>query len=184
MIVRSRELEQNTVSAEERAVLDRRAERLRGRPSEETAEATAWVGEFSIGDERYAMPMEALKAAVPLRFVTPVPLAPPHVLGILRFQDQIILAISLASLLGNRAWRRDPTVLLVVEARKGKLVALDCEQVPRTTAVPIRLLQQASMHRTGILTDLPTPDGSVVSLIDLARLIEPVEAAAHDRHGP
>jgi hypothetical protein len=40
------------------------------------------------------------------------------------------------------------------------------------------------MHRTGILTDLPTPDGSVVSLIDLARLIEPVEAAAHDRHGP
>jgi purine-binding chemotaxis protein CheW len=184
MSFRTRELEQNALSPEERAVLDRRAERLQAKPSEEGTEATAWVGEFSIGDERYAIPMEALKAAVPLRFVTPVPLAPPHVLGILRFQDQIILAISLASLLGNRAWRRDPTVLLVVEARKGKLVAFDCEQVPRTTAVPIRLLQQAAMHRTGVMSDLPTPDGNVVSLIDLGRLIEPVEAATRDRHGP
>ena len=75
-----------------------------------------------------ALPLESLRAAVPLRMVTPVPLSPPHVIGILRFQGQILTAMSLSSLLGGRGWREDPAVLLVVDpGMGGRLLALDCQ---------------------------------------------------------
>src|SRR5262249_57706996 len=104
----------------------------------EEGEATFWVAEFPVGDERYAVPLQRLRGSVPLRLVTPVPLSPPHVVGILRFQGQVIAALSLAALLGGRGWRQDPAVLLVVEGPSGDLLALDCEQVPQPLAAPPR----------------------------------------------
>jgi purine-binding chemotaxis protein CheW len=99
------------------------------------------------------------------------------VIGILRFQDQIILALSLASLLGNRACRRDPTMLLVVDTGRGQIVALDCEQVPRATSMPARILEQARQRQTDALGEIHTPDGQVLSLIDLPRLLSSMEGA-------
>ena len=180
MKLRSRQSEESSCSPAERASLELRAERLRQKTAasaEAEAEAVYWVGEFPMGDERYAIPIGQLKAVIPLKSVTSVPLGPRHVIGILRFQDQIILAMSLASLLGNRACRRDPTVLLVVDAGRGELVALDCEQVPRATAMPVRLLQQVRERQSGALGEIHTPDGQVVSLIDLGRLLGSVEGA-------
>jgi len=177
MKLRSRQSEESSCSPAERASLERRAERLRGKAAAAEAEVVYWVGEFPMGDERYAIPIEQLKAVIPLKNVTSVPLGPRHVIGILRFQDQIILAMSLASLLGNRACRRDPTVLLVVDAGRGNLVAIDCEQVPRATAMSAHLLEQAHERQTGALGEIHMPDGQVVSLIDLGRLLSSVEGA-------
>ena len=77
------------------------------------------------------MPLESLRAALPLRLVTPVPLSQPHVIGVLRYQGQVLAALSLASLLGGHGWRQDPAVLLVVDRGDGELCALDCEAIPR-----------------------------------------------------
>src|SRR5437899_13058825 len=105
MKLRARELDGFTPEVEE--LLVQRAERVRRKPAETDEENVLWVAEFPVGEETYALPLETLRAAVPLKMVTAVPLSPSHVIGILRFQGQIVTALSLASLLVGRGWRVD-----------------------------------------------------------------------------
>ena len=66
------------VTQEDRELLERRAARLREKPREAEEESVLWAAEFPVGEDSYALPLESLRAAVPLRMVTPVPL--PHAL--------------------------------------------------------------------------------------------------------
>jgi purine-binding chemotaxis protein CheW len=154
-------------------LLERRAARLREKPAAESDEAVLWAAEFPIGDESYALPLDALRAAVPLRMVTPVPLSPPHVIGILRFQGQILAAMSLASLLGGRGWREDPAVLLVVDPAMGsRLFALDCERIPKPISLPVSAVEAARAQATGAVCAVSLPGLQQVNLIDLRRLLD------------
>jgi chemotaxis signal transduction protein len=159
-------------SPEVQELLERRAERARARPHVED-EALTWLAEFPIGEEQYAIPLEALRAAVPLKMVTPVPLSPPHVIGILRFQGQILTALSLSSLLGGRGWREDPAVLLVVDPGVGgRLLALDCERIPKPVPLPHALVEEARARSTGAVAEVTLPGLHQVNLLDLRRLMD------------
>jgi chemotaxis signal transduction protein len=153
-------------------LLLKRAERVRRKPAEAEDDNLLWVAEFPVGEETYALPIAALRAAVPLRMVTPVPLSPPHVIGILRFQGQIVTALSLASLLGGRGWREDPAVLLVVDPGFARLVAVDCERIPKATGLPHAQVEEARARSTGALCEITLPGARQVNLIDLARLMD------------
>lgn len=157
-------------SPEVQSLLDRRSERARARVrSDETQ--FIWMAEFAIGEEQYAVPLSTLRGAVPLRLVTPVPLSPPHVIGILRFQGQILTALSLSSLLGGRGWREDPAVLLVVDPGVGRLLALDCEQIPKPVAVPAALVEEGRARDTGPVTEIMLPGMRQLNLLDLQKLM-------------
>src|SRR3954468_7268056 len=150
MKVQARE-KTNGFAPELEQLLARRAERIRRKPVDGGDENLLWVAEFPVGEETYAVALDTLRAAVPLRMVTPVPLSPPHVIGILRFQGQIVTALSLASLLGGRGWREDPAVLLVVDPGFGRLVALDCERIPKPSGLPHALVEEArAIDGTGL----------------------------------
>lgn len=156
----------------ERDLLERRAQRVRERPRIADEESVLWVAEFPVGEESYAIPLAMLRAAVPLRMVTPVPLSPPHVIGILRFQGQILSALSLSSILGGRGWREDPTVLLVVDPGFGRLVALDCERIPKPGGYPHALVEEARARSEGAVIELTLPGLRQVHLLDLRRLMD------------
>jgi chemotaxis signal transduction protein len=98
-----------------------------------------------------------------------VPLARPHIVGILRFQGQIVTALSMAALLGIKGWRQDPSVLLVVDPGWGRLVAIDCEDVPRPVSISSAALEES---RTGKAITEIVHDGHVVHVIELARLLD------------
>jgi chemotaxis signal transduction protein len=164
-----------------RELLARRAERLKQREDRGEEEATLWVAEFPLGEERFALPLEALRAALPLRMVTPVPLSAAGVVGVLRFQGQVIAALSLASLLGARGWRHDPAVLLVLERGGGELVALDCEQIPRPVALPVRDVEAARGRQSGVVLEVAAGEGRLVQLIDLERLLAQEKEARRGR---
>jgi chemotaxis signal transduction protein len=170
MKLRARELD--GVSAEVEALLQQRAERVRHKPAESDDESLLWVAEFPVGEETYALPLETLRAAVPLKMVTAVPLSPPHVIGILRFQGQIVTALSLASLLGGRGWREDPAVLLVVDPGLGRLVALDCERIPKPSGLPHAQVEEARARSTGPVCEITLAGTRQVSLLDLLRLMD------------
>jgi len=157
---------------EQTALLERRAARVRRKPAEAGDQSVFWAAEFPVGEERYAIPLDRLRAAVPLRMVTPVPLAPPQVIGILRFQGQVLAALSLASLLGGRGWKEDPAVLLVVDPGFGRLVALDCEHIPKPLALPGALVEQARARSTGLTAEIALPGFGQVHLLDLAQLMD------------
>src|SRR5438270_13876869 len=160
------------LTQEERDLLERRAARLREKPRATEEESVLWAAEFPVGEDSYALPLESLRAAVPLKMVTSVPLSPPHVIGILRFQGQIITALSLASLLGGRGWREDPAVLLVVDPGFGKLVALDCERIPKPVGLPHKLVEEARARSTGAISEITLPGMRQVNLLDLLRLMD------------
>ena len=153
-------------------LLARRAQRIREKPAEAEDENLLWVAEFPVGEETYALPLDTLRAAVPLKMVTPVPLSPPHVIGILRFQGQIVTALSLASLLGGRGWREDPAVLLVVDPGFGRLVALDCERIPKPSGLPHAQVAEARARSTGATCEITLAGVRQVSLLDLLRLMD------------
>lgn len=164
--------ETNGFAPELNELLLRRAERARRKPDSADEENVLWVAEFPIGEEMYAVSLDVLRAAVPLKMVTAVPLSPPHVIGILRFQGQIVTALSLASLLGGRGWREDPAVLLVVDPGFGHLVALDCERIPKPIGVPHALVEEARARSTGAVCELTLPGTRQVNLLDLLRLMD------------
>jgi purine-binding chemotaxis protein CheW len=161
------------ITEQQLQLLERRAARLREKPAANSDEAVLWVAEFPIGDESYGLPLDGLRAAVPLKMVTPVPLSPPHVIGILRFQGQVLTAMSLASLLGGRGWREDPAVLLVVDpGMGGRLVAVDCERIPKPVPLPLPLVEAARARTSGSVADVTLPGMQQINLVDLRRLLD------------
>ncbi len=154
-----------------RDILEQRAARLRA-PAEVARDGSIeWVATFPVGEERFAIPLASLRAAVPLRRVTAVPLSRPHVVGILRFQGTIITALSMASLLGIKGWRHDPAVLLVIDPGWGRLVAIDCEEIPRPTGLPAATVQESRARGASAIVEIHH-EGALIHLIDLARLLD------------
>jgi purine-binding chemotaxis protein CheW len=179
--VRPQPREADGVAPELNELLIRRAERIRSKPREAEDENLLWVAEFPVGEETYALPLDILRAAVPLKMVTPVPLSPPHVIGILRFQGQILTAMSLSSLLGGRGWREDPAVLLVVDpGLGGRLLALDCERIPKPVPLPHALVEEARARQAGAVAEVTLPGLHQVNLLDLRRLMDRRESDKRD----
>lgn len=176
-----RRLRDSEIAPETREVLEARAQRVAraSTESEEVEESLFWVAEFTLGEHRYAIPLSTLRAALPLRMVTPIPLSAPHVIGILRFQGEILAALSMGSLLATRGWQRDPAVLLVVDPGDGRLTALDCEEIPKAAALPAVQIDQAR-KRGGPVQEVITPDQRVLFLIDLPELLAGFESGGRD----
>lgn len=160
-------------------VLEKRAERARASADAEQTAETIPVAEFSSGKDRYAIPLSSLRAVLPLKAVTPVPGSPVHVIGILRFQGQLITAVSLMTLLGVKGWRQDCAVLLVLELEDGRRLAIDCEHIPRIEAMPRRAVDQARSRDSGPVYDVTTPGLQTVGFIDLAALLARGSGATH-----
>jgi len=154
------------------AILDRRAARLRVRRESNEEEAQIGVAEFPIGEDRYAIPLEALRACLPLRLVTPVPLSASHVIGVVRFQGQLLSALSLSAMLDGKGWRQDPSVLLIVDQGDGHLVAVDCEQIPRLVNLPIQAVDRARSKSADSVLEISLRAQRQIHLIDLKRLFE------------
>jgi purine-binding chemotaxis protein CheW len=170
-----KEIEPTDLSGRDRDLLEKRALQVSVKPAaQDVDEALFWIAEFPLGDSQMAVPLESMRAALPLKGVTPVPLARSNVIGILRFQGQVITVLSLASLLGNPGWREDPQTLLVLEVGGGRLIAVDCEQIPKPAAIPLRLVEQARAQGSakGPSFEVRTPDRRQVQILDLQRLFD------------
>ncbi len=152
----------------------------------EVAEAPSLeVALFPAGERRYAIPLDRMRAVIPLDTATPLPLAGAHVVGLVRFQGEILTVFSLCSLLGAQGCGQDPTVLLVVSTEVGGLVALDSVQIPRTGSLPLPAVERARAQGAGPAVAVVDADRMPVHLLDLGRLLagrtEGVAAAAEAR---
>jgi chemotaxis signal transduction protein len=162
--------ELRSLPEEDRALLELRATRLRPVPQVERDESVVWVAVFQAGGAPYALPLEGVRAAMPAEAISPVPLSPPEVVGILRYERRVIVAFSLAALLRADGWTQDPAYLLVVDVGRADPVGLDCEQIPVATALPRRLVEAAVA--AGPVRKVDLPDGLSLSLLDLPALLD------------
>lgn len=161
---------QNQVEEAARKLLVARAERLRQKPAEEEEEAF-WTAEFPISGEAYALPLDCLVACQSLRLVTPVPLSDPNLAGIVRFQRRILGVMSLTGLLGSNGWSRDPAVMLVLKLGGDRLLAVDCEEIPRSGSLPLPAVEEAKKTgAVGGIFKVRRPGKSPLNLIDVSSL--------------
>lgn len=160
--------------AETRLLRARATELARDQAELGSEDEGAPVAVFSVGEDVYAIPLEHLRAAIPLATVTPVPLAPPHVIGIVRFRGQAVTVLSFAALFGVGGWRVDPAVLVVLEGPGGRLIAVDCEHIPRASTLPraaVAMARSTRGTRTGPVLEIVHRDlGRILLLDDLGAL--------------
>ena len=152
-----------------------RAERVRRHKEEEAIEDGGWIAEFSLGGQAFALPLEQVVSCIPLKGVTPVPLAKRGIMGILRHQGKVLRVLSLASLLGSRGWRRDPAVLLILKYGKEEL-AVDCEEIPRVGQLPMSTFQLAREMGAEGIVELTLPDGKLLRYLNLEPLVASLES--------
>ena len=152
------------------ALLRARRARLEARLQGEAPEAEQlWLASFELDGTAWAFPLEALRAALPVNRVTPVPLAPRHVVGLVRFEGEPITVLSLGVLLGGKSWQRDPGTLLVLE-HAGQRLGVDCEQVPRPEVVPRARVEASAPSASGPWSEVDDGERRI-RLIDLGRLL-------------
>jgi chemotaxis signal transduction protein len=174
----ARDSELSSLSSDLHALLVRRSERIRTPEASPDAEDDSmWVASFVMGEREYALALSALRAAVPMRMLTPVPHSSSVVVGVLLFQGQVIAALSTATLLAS-GWSGDPTILLVVDAGGGHIVALDCAQVPKAVTLPLGRFRQAARLVDGPLVRTSIPGRGDVTVVDLPSLLQ-----KHDYRG-
>lgn len=169
------------VTEEVRALLQARAQRLKARLALKADEPTLVVAQFRIGESTFAIPLSELRAAMPLRLITPVPLSAPQVVGVLRHQGRVITVLSLASLVGVKGWRSDPTVLLLVEPTPGKLIGLDCEEVPKPGTLLIRAIEKARAGQNDAVVEIFMSGAPTVHLLDVGALLRRGRWTGHGR---
>lgn len=116
---------------------------------------TLWLATFTVGDIEVAVPLASIRAAIPLRRVTSVPLAPREIVGIVRWNGQVVPVCSLAILLGEERSRGDSTTLLVVEGAAGRTLALDCAQIPLAVRHSLREIDAARARPRAALASRP-----------------------------
>jgi len=182
-----REPEPTLAEAEARLLRARAAELARDRVDPGLEDEGVPVAMLSVGEDVYAIPLEHLRAAIPLATVTPIPLAPPHVIGIVRFRGQAVTVLSFAALFGVGGWRVDPAVLVVLEGPGSRLIAVDCEHIPRAAALPravVAMARSAQGARTRPVRELVHPElGRVLLLDDLSALFGALPGQGGERRG-
>lgn len=152
--------------AEEKLLRIRAAELARGTAELEPEPEGLAVAMFSVGEEIYAIPLEHLRAAIPLTTVTPIPQAPPQIIGIVRFRGQAVTVLSFAAIFGVGGWRVDPAVLVVLEGPDARLIAVDCEHIPRAATLSHAAIEVARSARTGPVLELAIAEIGRVMLLD------------------
>ncbi len=157
-------------------LLESRAIRLASAPKAlDVEEDNLWFATFPVGELEVAIALDKLRAAVPLRRVASVPLAPPEVVGIVRWSGVVLTVFSLAFMLGGHGSRGDSGNLVILERGGGRLVAFDCSQIPLAMTRPAREIELARTRSSGALLDVSTGNRTL-TIVDVEKLLIEWEA--------
>lgn len=165
--------ETNRSEADERLVLERRAASLAEPPPEAGARAeTIDLLVFSRGGEAYAVDAGNVAAVLPLVDATPVPFAPPAVLGVVNHRGRILPVIDVARLLRTADEGSEPALLIAVEVGEAAF-GVTAELMPELVSVGATELLPA--------TELAEqPDSTVRGVTGDMAMVLDVEALARD----
>jgi len=154
-------------------VLLEQAERLRQGQDSERSEELLDLIVFRLGEECYALPVEAVRGVIGKSEITPLPGTPRHLLGLTNMRGEILSVIDFKPLLGIGAAQGLPPYLVV--ARLGEhSVALAADSCPELLELPASCLQPMATRAAGSphLRGQLHHEGGLVFLLELGSLLE------------
>ncbi|GEM_PF-534783 len=177
--------ERNGMDPHVQAVLQARAELLARPMAEERTGASLSLLFFSLGTERYALPIRQVVGVEAEPTVVPLPGAPPHWLGLINRQSQVIPVLHLARWLElpQPDGPRQGAAILVAMA-PGWTVGLWVDAVEGSREVFEDELQPPlGRQRSALLGSVRglTPD--LAAVLDLDRLLPPARLQVDQRRG-
>jgi len=129
-----------------------------------------------IGTQDFGVPVLQVRDVMRRQQLTPVPLAPRAIAGLLNLRGRIVTAIDLRTRLGLPPQAADSDATHVVVENGGELYALVVDSVGDVLAVDERQLEAVPpgldpQWRAVASAVYPTADGLIV-LLDIARLLD------------
>ena len=148
-------------------------------PDRQPAEAAASAQEiemlsFLLGDEEYAVMVDAVKEVLKTRDLTPVPNSPDYVLGVMALRGPVLPVIDLCKRLGLPPGKRDEKSRIIVVSVNEEDAGV---QVDRVTGV-IRILPDAMRptpetieHGAEFLRGIVRKDDKLYILLDIEKAV-------------
>ena len=151
-------------------------------PDRQPAEAAASAQEaqeiemlsFLLGDEEYAVMVDAVKEVLKTRDLTPVPNSPDYVLGVMALRGPVLPVIDLCKRLGLPPGKKDEKTRIIVVSVNEEDAGI---QVDRVTGV-IRILPDAMRptpetieHGAEFLRGIARKDDKLYILLDIEKAV-------------
>jgi purine-binding chemotaxis protein CheW len=140
---------------------------------------------FRVGSALLGVPAELVQEVTDRGEASPIPLAPPHVVGLMPLRGEAIPLVDLNQFLGieiadsDGDLERPPRVLVV--AAEGMIVGLCCERVIGIEQIPLLALQPPRIHTQSALAPYVTAEAdrdSVVARLNLGALLKAARVGA------
>lgn len=125
-----------------------------------------------VADERYALDVSDVVEVVEIGAITPVPGAPPSVLGVRNLRGQLVPVLDLAAVLEVQR-RGEPSAIAVVE-RAGQPTGLAVDRLFGTTELP----EDREPGEDALVPGATLFDGGFVGILDVGRLLDAVSGPA------
>ncbi len=128
-----------------------------------------------IGDDKFGLPIEHVRAVVRTDSITPIPLAPDHYIGLMNLRGRVVTAVDLRMCIGRHGKASVATQLAVGVEIHGEDFALTVDDVREVTEVHAHeriVVQRMDPRRNddNVLGVFNTPHG-IVTVLDIANLI-------------
>lgn len=130
------------------------------------------VSTFILNGNRYGLPAADVQEIAPQVEITPVPLAPAHILGLINLRGQFATVVSLSRLFGleagaaqmNVVCRADESIVAFSVDEVGDVIEID----PRGLSAP-----PGSVHRrvVGFVESVYRADDCVYAILSLPRIL-------------
>jgi purine-binding chemotaxis protein CheW len=137
---------------------------------------------MDMGGERFAVEATLVHEVVRLPPVTPLPGAPPFLLGVCAHRGEVLPVVDLPRLMGRGEARITVRTRIAVVRFEGMVVALLTDQVEGLTRLRASLLEPAPVGATArgaeFLAGVSSDPLGTFSLLDLRRLVQVARSRA------
>jgi len=167
-------------------ILRRRRESLaRVEEDAEPAETVALLV-FGIGEERYAVPLEAVREIQSGYTVARIPCTPAHILGVISVRGDIVSVTDLGVLLGVPDRRTRPRLMApqpaIIIAEGLVATAFAVDEIGDIVDVPVNAMEPSLSAQDSLEAPLVSAsveiEGEMVAIVNCATVLEPIDSTA------
>ncbi len=140
------------------------------------AEAVLEVLGFRLGDRIFGAPISQIETVVRMVYISPVPLAPGFIEGIINVRGKVVPVMSLGRLLGLQPARAILSRRIIVGSSRTEQMALIVDSVSGLAAIPSERVSSPSpsmpmANLCSSVAKLEEPEGELMMILDFRKLL-------------
>ncbi len=102
---------------------------------------------FTLAQERYAVELKEVAETLPLSACTPVPGAPPHLLGVINLRGELRGVVDLGHLIGVNTVEEKESGFVLILARSGRQIGCKVDRIEDVREIPSQELSACAQGK-------------------------------------